>query len=83
MLIEALSALTKSERHNEQLAHRLNQLLKRTYGSSSERMNPAQLALAFAELEKLKGDDGESPPEPKRRKRLRVPGKKKGHGRKA
>lgn len=45
MLIEVLAALRDSRRESEQLRNRLDQLLRRLYGTRSERLDPNQLLL--------------------------------------
>jgi len=77
MIRELLELLHTTQRKNEQLEHRLDQLLRRLYGRRSERIDPSQLAL-FEELigEAIEAEpaEGEAPAEtaaPKRR----------GHGR--
>jgi transposase len=49
MIAELLATLHATQRHNAQLQHRLEQLLKRLYGPRAERYHPDQ-PLLFAEL---------------------------------
>jgi transposase len=48
MIDELLATLRQTRRENEQLAHRLDQLLRRLYGPRAERFDPSQ-PLLFAE----------------------------------
>jgi transposase len=59
------------------LRHRLALFCRHQFGSRSERMDPAQLALAFLGME---GEPGAGPPEPAVAPPAEEP-KKKGHGR--
>ena len=49
MIRELVAALREQRHDNEQLSHRLDQLLKRLYGPRADRVNPDQLSL-FDEL---------------------------------
>ena len=45
MIRELVAALREQRHDNEQLSHRLDQLLKRLYGPRADRVNPDQLSL--------------------------------------
>ena len=49
MIAQLLEQLTNARRENAQLEHQLQQVLRRLYGRSSERIDPNQMAL-FAEM---------------------------------
>ena len=81
LIRELATALEQRDLRVDQLMHRLDQLLRRVYGKSSERMDPAQLVL-FA-LEEQRGDcanDSEPNEEPCAEDAPNP--KRKGHGRK-
>lgn len=52
-LAEALDALAKRDKEIAELSSRIQDLLRRLFGRKSERMDPAQLALAFMELDRI------------------------------
>src|SRR5688572_12650425 len=49
MILELLETLKSTRRHNDQLHHRLDQLLRRLYGPRAEKFDPSQPWL-FPEL---------------------------------
>src|SRR6516225_690324 len=52
MIVELLATLKDTQRHNEHLRHRLDQLLRRLYGPRAEKFDPNQPWL-FPELSSL------------------------------
>src|SRR5512135_3475799 len=77
MIVELLAALRDTRRQNEELQHRLDQLLRRLYGPRAERFDPNQ-PLLFAELTAAPAAPAPPapPPNPEAPCRLRP-----GHGR--
>ena len=79
--MQLFEALQKSQQRVRQLEHHMDLLLRRVFGKSSEKLDPRQLVLAFAELsvETAPPTTSEPPAEPD------VPAAntvtKKGHGR--
>jgi transposase len=76
MIRELLATLQAAQRHNEQLQHRLDQLLRRLYGPRAERIDLDQPTL-FPDLQDPQSPPAAppSPPEP-------APARRPGHGRK-
>ena len=81
LIVQLFETLQSRERRIQQLEHHMDLLLRRVFGKSSEKLDPRQLVLAFAELsaETTPPTTSEPPAEPD------VPAantaKKKGHGR--
>lgn len=81
LIVQLFETLQSRERRIQQLEHHMDLLLRRVFGKSSEKLDPRQLVLAFAELsaETAPPTTSESPAEPD------VPAAntvtKKGHGR--
>lgn len=81
----AVAAKANLEKKVAQLEHKVDDLLRKLFGRSSEKVDPAQLLLEFAKDEAADGlptpphageaPDGETPPKDPPRK-----GEKKGHG---
>lgn len=78
MIRELLATLQAAQRHNEQLQHRLDQLLRRLYGPRAERIDPQQASL-FADL----NDPQPPPPQSAPAAAEPAPAPRRGHGRKA
>ncbi len=80
LIKELLDQLSSSHRKLTQMEHQLQQLLRRLYGRSSEKIDPRQLVL-FAEL--LKQMEAESPPAEVPQAPMEAPAaaRGKGHGR--
>lgn len=62
LVLQQSTALEELQRRNDQLAHQLDQLLRRLYGPRSERVDPNQLAL-FDAGALLAPPEAEPPPE--------------------
>lgn len=71
---EMAGAIQALEKRNQALEHQLDRLRRHQFGRKSEKIDPRQLLLAFAQLE----DEPEPPPPPEPPPKRR----KKGHGRK-
>lgn len=79
MIAQLLEQLKSTQRENAQLEHQLQQLLRRLYGRSSERIDPNQQVL-FAEL--LQQLQSQQPaPVPPTSASATKPAKSNGHGR--
>lgn len=82
MILELLDTLKTTRRQNDQLHHRLDQLLRRLYGPRAEKFDPSQPWL-FPELQQTAPTETTAPPtaaetaEPS----ATSPKKKNGHGR--
>ncbi len=76
MIRELVTALQTERRRNDQLAHRLDLLLKRVYGPRADQLNPNQLTL-FDEA----SDPSPPPPLPPPQPVVNTTLPKKGHGR--
>ena len=77
MIAELLEQLAKSRRHEEQLRHKVDELVRKLFGRRSEKVDPNQLLLIDLESLGVASTPEEVPDEvatPKRRRR--------GHGRK-
>lgn len=82
LIVELREEIKSSRRLQEQLQHQLEQLMRKLFGRQSEKLDPNQLTLLFAELQSLglskedsEEEDDEPPSEPSRRRR------RGGHGR--
>lgn len=53
LIVELRQQLQASHRLQEQLQHQLEQLMRKLFGRQSEKLNPNQLELLFAELQNL------------------------------
>lgn len=81
LLRQLHEALHKAQRQNEQLQHRLLQLLKARFGPRADRMDPAQMLLTFA-TEVLAQPEKPAAPDPAAaRPAEKTPSSKNGHGR--
>ena len=49
LIVQLFETLQKAQRRVEQLEHYMDLLLRRVFGRSSEKLDPRQLVLAFAE----------------------------------
>src|SRR3954469_18538428 len=76
MLAEVLAALRASRQEGERLRQRLDQLLRRLYGSRSERLNPDQPLL----FDEPSAESEITPPPPTDPGEAAKP-RRKGHGR--
>lgn len=82
MILGLATELQTSERTNERLVHRLNQLLRHSFGRKSERVNPAQLELFKGLIESaLSSAPADQPPAPQEVQPQPVPESRPGHGR--
>jgi hypothetical protein len=50
LIVQLFETLQSRERRIQQLEHHMDVLLRRVFGKSSEKLDPRQLVLAFAEL---------------------------------
>ena len=82
LIVQLFETLQSRERRIQQLEHHMDLLLRRVFGKSSEKLDPRQLVLAFAELsaETTPPTTSEPPAEPDVSAANRAP-QKKGHGR--
>lgn len=65
LIAQLLDQLKNSRRENAQLEHQLQQLLRRLYGRSSEKIHPNQMALFAEMLQQLQSQlPGPTPPQP-------------------
>lgn len=64
MIALLLEQLRDVQRNNSQLEHQLQELLRRMYGRSSEKLDPAQLTLFAEMLQQLQGQQAAAPPAP-------------------
>jgi transposase len=76
MIRELVTSLQTERRRNDQLAHRLDLLLKRVYGPRADQLNPNQLILFDEER-----DHSPSPPSPPPVSVIVTTTPKQGHGR--
>lgn len=89
MIVELVSALNDSERANTHLTHRLNLLLRQSYGRKSERIDPKQLQLFRDLIEDKLASLGQETPKLAAAAEDESPassaptGRKPGHGRNA
>lgn len=72
--------LQNANRKMSHMEHQLQQLLRRLYGRSSEKLLPGQLALFEEMLEQLRAEESEPQPEPPTEESAR-PADRNGHGR--
>jgi len=70
--------LDKAERRISQMEHQLQQLLRRLYGRSSEKIDPKQMALFAEMLGQLQADSPSPAPQPTP---VEPPPQRQGHGR--
>src|SRR5881628_151244 len=61
MIVELLDTLKTTRRQNDQLHHRLDQLLRRLYGPRAEKFDPSQPWL-FPELQQAAPTETTAPP---------------------
>lgn len=82
MIVELLETLKTTRRHNDQLQHRLDQLLRRLYGPRAEKFDPNQPWL-FAEVQAAATSASSEVPAsaPAEPTDAAAPKKKPGHGR--
>jgi transposase len=80
MIAQLLESLQKANRKISQMEHQLQQLIRRLYGRSAERLDPKQLAL-FAEMLKRFEAAGPAPEPPPAPVAPALPTTRKGHGR--
>jgi len=64
MIGQLLEALGDANRKLTHMEHKLQQLLRRLYGRSSEKLDPKQMALFAEMLEQMRGQEAEAGPEP-------------------
>jgi transposase len=76
---QLLESLKNLELRNKQLAHQLARLQRWQFGKKSEKIDPAQLLLAFQELQALQKEAEEATEEPE--EKPEPPRKRRGHGR--
>ena len=76
LIAQLLESMTSLRRQNDQLTHRLQQLLRAHFGQKAEKIDPAQMLL-FAQQILAEAQTPESPKE-----EAPVPTPRKGHGRK-
>lgn len=81
LIREMVATLAERDRHVDQLMHRVDQLLRRVFGKSSERMDPAQLVLFALEEQRTDSVNDSEPNEESCTEDAPNP-KRKGHGRK-
>lgn len=79
LIRELHDAVHQFQRENEQLNHRLRQLLRARYGPRAERMDPAQMLLFAKEI--LEQETALNPPEPESPEEETSRPRRKGHGR--
>ncbi len=58
LVVELRQEIESNHRFQEQLQHQLAQLMRKLFGRQSEKLDPNQLKLIFAELQALGLDDG-------------------------
>jgi len=80
MIRQLLDTQRKDSRRIERLEHQLEQLLRRLYGRSSERLDPNQMAL-FADLLKQLQPETQTPSAPEPPAATPTPSASHGHGR--
>jgi len=80
MILELLETLKNTRRHNDQLHHRLDQLLRRFYGPRAEKFDPSQPWL-FPELAQPPPTETATPAPIEDDSPTAAPKKKNGHGR--
>jgi transposase len=80
MIVQLLDSQRKLEHTVERLEYRLQEVLRRLYGRSSEKIDPKQLTLFTELLEQLKGE-GPAEPEPVPTPTPKPATPSKGHGR--
>jgi transposase len=64
MIAQLLDELRQVQRNNSQLEHQLQELLRRMYGRSSEKLDPNQLILFAEMLQQLQGEQAAAPSTP-------------------
>jgi transposase len=64
MILQLLQGQREQSRTIHQLEHQLQELLRRMYGRSSEKLDPAQLTLFAEMLQQLQGQQAAAPPAP-------------------
>ena len=79
--MQLFETLQKSQQRVRQLEHHLDLLLRRVFGKSSEKLDPQQLVLAFAELSAETAPPVTSEPPAESDAPAANTAKKQGHGR--
>ena len=80
LIVQLFEMLQKSQQRVQQLEHHMDLLLRRVFGRSSEKLDPRQLVLAFAEPPTDAASSQAPPVEPEMPTTNSAP-KKTGHGR--
>lgn len=81
MIRSLVEQVSRADRENDLLRQRIDQLCRRLFGRSSERVDPNQLVLAFLEAGALAAKPTEAPAEVSAAKPEPAPRTRKGHGR--
>ena len=81
LIVQLFETLQSRERRIQQLEHHMDLLLRRVFGKSSEKLDPRQLVLAFAELSAETAPPATSEPPAAPDAPAANTAKKKGHGR--
>ncbi len=81
LIVQLFETLQSRERRIQQLEHHMDLLLRRVFGKSSDKLDPRQLVMAFAELSAKTTPSTTSEPTAESERPTANTAKKQGHGR--